>query len=61
MKCNELIRLLLRDGWFVVRQSGSHIIMRHPEKEGQIVVPNHGSSEVGAGLQYKILKDAGLK
>ena len=28
--------------------------MRHPEKEGQIVVPNHGASEMGAGLQNKI-------
>jgi mRNA interferase HicA len=61
MKCKELIRLLIRDGWYVFRQSGSHMIMRHPEKDGQIVVPNHGASEVGAGLKNKILKDAGLK
>ena len=61
MKCKELIRLFMRDGWYVFRQSGSHMIMRHPKKEGQIVVPNHGASEVGAGLQNKILKDAGLK
>jgi predicted RNA binding protein YcfA (HicA-like mRNA interferase family) len=35
--------------------------MKHTEKEGQIVVPDHGSNEVGAGLKNKILKDAGLK
>ncbi|MFZ4520107.1 MAG: type II toxin-antitoxin system HicA family toxin [Bacteroidales bacterium] len=52
---------MTRDGWYVFRQSGSHMIMRHPEKDGQLVVPNHGASEVGAGLQNKILKDAGLK
>ena len=34
--------------------------MRHPEKDGQIVVPDNWASEVGAGLQNKILKDAGL-
>lgn len=39
----------------------SPLIMWHPKKEGQIVVPNHGASEVGAGLQNKILKDAGLR
>ena len=61
MKCNELIRLLKEDGWFVFRQSGSHLIMKHQEKNGQIVVPYHGSSEVGNGLKNKILKDAGLK
>ena len=61
MKSNELIRLLKKDGWFVVRQSGSHMMMQHPVKRGQIVVPNHGSQEVGKGLEKKIKKDAGLK
>ena len=32
MKSSELIRLLKRDGWFVVRQTGSHMIMEHPTK-----------------------------
>jgi predicted RNA binding protein YcfA (HicA-like mRNA interferase family) len=26
-----------------------------------IIFPNHGSQEVGKGLERKILKDAGLK
>ena len=61
MKSSELIRLLEKDGWYIVRQSGSHMIMRHPIKRGQLVVPNHGSAEVGKGLEQKIRKDAGLK
>jgi predicted RNA binding protein YcfA (HicA-like mRNA interferase family) len=61
MKSSELLRLLKGDGWFVIRQSGSHVILRHPEKSGQIVCPNHGSQEVGKGLEVKIKKDAGLK
>ncbi|MBI2268798.1 MAG: type II toxin-antitoxin system HicA family toxin [Bacteroidetes bacterium] len=61
MKSSELIRTLKKDGWFVIRQAGSHMIMRHPTKSGQIVVPSHGSQEVGKGLQNKILKDAGLE
>jgi predicted RNA binding protein YcfA (HicA-like mRNA interferase family) len=61
MKSTELIRLLKRDGWFVVRQQGSHMIMNHPSKKGQIVCPNHGSQEVGKGLEMKIKKDAGIK
>jgi mRNA interferase HicA len=61
MKSNELIRLLLRDGWYVIRQSGSHMIMIHPVKKGQLVVPNHGSAEVGKGLEKKILKEAKIK
>ena len=34
MKSNELIRLLQKDGWFVIRQSGSHMKMSHPTKKG---------------------------
>ena len=60
MKSNELIRLLQKDGWFIIRQSGSYMIMQHATKKGQIVCPNHGSHEVGKGLEKKIKKDAGI-
>ena len=61
MKSSELIRNLMRNGWYKVRQKGSHVIIQHPEKEGQIVVPQHGNQEVGKGLANKILKQAGIK
>lgn len=61
MKCSELLRLLRNDGWEEIRQSGSHIIMRHPVKIGQVVVPNHGSREVKKGLLMGILKQVNIK
>ena len=61
MKSSELVRLLKKDGWLVVRQTGSHLIIEHPIKTGQIVCPYHGSHEVGKGLEKKIKKDAGIK
>lgn len=61
MKCAELYRLLTRDGWYSVSQKGSHIKMQHPNKPGTIIFPNHGSQEIGKGLESKILKDAGIK
>jgi len=61
MKSSELIRLLKKDGWFEVRQSGSHIIMKHPEKEGSLSVPFHGPDEVKKGLLNGILKKANIK
>jgi mRNA interferase HicA len=51
--------MLKRDGWCQVRQSGSHMIMEHLKKKGQIVFPFHGSKQVGKGLEKKILKEAG--
>jgi predicted RNA binding protein YcfA (HicA-like mRNA interferase family) len=61
MKCSELYRILVNDGWYPVSQSGSHVKMKHNSKPGTIIFPNHGSQELGKGLELKIRKDAGLK
>ena len=61
MKCSELYRLLIKDGWYPVSQVGSHVKMRHDIKSGTIIFPNHGSQELGKGLERKIFKDAELK
>jgi mRNA interferase HicA len=61
MKCSELYRILVNDGWYPVSQSGSHVKMKHNSKPGTIIFPNHGSQELGKGLELKIKKDAGLR
>ena len=61
MKCSELYRILIKDGWFAVSLSGSHVKLKHNKKPGLIIFPNHGSQEIGKGLEKKIRKDAGLK
>lgn len=61
MKCSNLYRILTKDGWYAVSQKGSHIKMQHKTKRGIIIFPNHGSQEMGKGLENKILKDAGIK
>jgi predicted RNA binding protein YcfA (HicA-like mRNA interferase family) len=61
MKSSELLRILLTDGWKKVSQKGSHVKMQHPQKPGILIVPDHGSQEVGKGLEIKILKSAGIK
>jgi predicted RNA binding protein YcfA (HicA-like mRNA interferase family) len=49
----ELLRALKRDGWFQVRQSGSHIILKHPDRGGRVIVPNHA----GVVLKQKTLDE----
>lgn len=61
IKSSELLRLLKKDGWFEVRQSGSHVIMKHPTKSGSVPVPFHASKEVKKGLLSAILKQADIK
>ena len=61
MKCSQLLRILKKDGWYPVSQRGSHLKLKHDSKPGILIFPNHGSREVGKGLENKILKEAGLK
>lgn len=61
MKSRELLRLLQKNGWQIARSSGSHLILKHPEKEGTITFPFHASDEVKKGLLYSILKKANIQ
>ena len=61
VKYSELYRVLNRDGWYKIRQSGSHILMQHPVKSGQLSIPYHAGKEVKKGLLISILKQAGIK
>lgn len=61
MKFNELIRLLERNGFRLIKEKGS---VRYYAREGWdrlIRVDYHGSKEVPTGTCHAILKAAGLK
>jgi len=34
VKYNALFKLLKKNGWYEVRQKGSHVIFEHPDREG---------------------------
>ena len=59
MKSKEFIREAQRKSLVFLRQGkGSHEIY---EKDGkQAVIPNHGSKELGKGLEMKLRKEMGL-
>ena len=61
MKPRELLSLLERDGWYLVRTKGSHQVFAHPVKKGLIVVAFHASVDIKSGTLRSILKQAGLK
>jgi predicted RNA binding protein YcfA (HicA-like mRNA interferase family) len=60
MKVGEMIELLRRDGWFEVAQRGSHRQFKHLTKPGRVTVAGKPSSDLAAGTQMSILKQAGL-
>jgi predicted RNA binding protein YcfA (HicA-like mRNA interferase family) len=61
MKVSELLRLLEKDGWLVVRQRGSHRQLHHSTKQGAVTVVGKPSVDVPPGTLNSALKQAGLK
>ena len=61
LKIRELIRLLERDGWRLVRTGGSRRQYKHPEKPGTVTIAGHEGDELAPGTLNSVLKQAGLK
>ena len=61
VKAHQLKKVIEANGWAFVRQSGSHMIFKHPTKKGIVVIPMHGKSDIKPGTLNSILKQAGLK
>jgi predicted RNA binding protein YcfA (HicA-like mRNA interferase family) len=61
MKFSEVVRLLEKNGFSLVKEKGS---IRYYSKQGHerlIRVDYHGTKEVPTGTCYAILKAAGIK
>jgi predicted RNA binding protein YcfA (HicA-like mRNA interferase family) len=56
----DIVRALERDGWLVDRISGSHHILKHPDRAGRPVVPRHAGQIVKPGTLKDILRDADM-
>ncbi len=61
MKVRETIKIIEKDGWFLVRQKGSHRQYKHPEKTGRVTIAGNPNDELAQGTLNSILKQAGLK
>ncbi len=60
MKVREAIRLVERDGWFLVRTRGSHRHYRHASKPGTVTIAGKPSSDLKPKVARSILRQAGL-
>lgn len=55
----DIVRFLKKKGFIEKRQSGSHLILRHPVSGYMTIVPVH-PGDMPRGLFLRILKDAGF-
>ncbi len=62
MKVKEIIKLIEADGWYLVRQKGSHKQYKHSYKKGLVTISGHKlSDEVKMGTLNSILKQAEIQ
>ncbi|WP_074171280.1 type II toxin-antitoxin system HicA family toxin [Caballeronia temeraria] len=59
MDSSRLIRMLVDDGWHLVRTRGSHHQFRHKTKRGRVTVV-HPRKDMAIGTVRSVLKGAGL-
>ena len=61
MKVRDVIQLIESDGWFQVRQRGSHRQFKHLAKPGLVTIAGKPSEELAVGTLNSVLKQAGLR
>ncbi|MFT5114789.1 MAG: putative RNA binding protein YcfA (HicA-like mRNA interferase family) [Kiritimatiellia bacterium] len=59
MKSREVMQMIEKDGWKLVRVTGSHHHFKHSTKKGLVTVP-HPKSEIAKGTLKSIKKQAGI-
>ena len=60
MNSRDVIKALKKDGWYEVRQVGSHKQFKYTTKKGRVTVP-HPSRDIPIGTLKSIEAQAGLK
>lgn len=59
LTAQEILAVLQRQGFVPVRQSGSHVVLKHPDGR-RTTVPLHKGRDLGRGLLRQIMRDANL-
>ncbi|NCO73777.1 MAG: addiction module toxin, HicA family [Cyanobacteria bacterium] len=61
MKVKEIIKIIEKDGWYLVRMRGSHRQYKHYLKKGLVTISGKLSDDLAQGTTNSILKQAQLK
>jgi len=56
----QLKKMIEADGWYLVRQEGSHAQFKHPVKKNLTTLPIH-DKDIKKGTAANILRQAGIK
>ena len=58
VKVREVIKLLEKDGWYLVVTKGSHRQYKHPSKPGRVMITGHPGDDLASGTLNSNYKQA---
>lgn len=61
MKVRDIIKMIEREGWVLVRTRGSHRQYKHARKPGLITISGHPRDDIAPGTLNSILKQGGFR
>jgi len=61
LKVREVIKMIEKDGWFLVKNRGDHRQFKHPTKAGRVTISGNLGRDMPPGTLNSVLKQAGLK
>lgn len=62
MKVKEAIKLIEKNGWYLVRQKGSHMQFKHKTKKGLVTIACHKmSDDLARGTEANIFRQAQME
>jgi len=61
MKIRDIIKLIEKDGWYLVTTKGSHRQYKHKIKPGRVTIAGHPADDLAPGTLNSVLKQAQLK
>jgi predicted RNA binding protein YcfA (HicA-like mRNA interferase family) len=60
VKVREILKVIEDEGWYQVRQTGSHRQFHHPTHRGCVTVAGHLSRDLPEWIVNSIMKQAGI-
>jgi predicted RNA binding protein YcfA (HicA-like mRNA interferase family) len=62
LKVRDIIKIIENDGWYLVRQKGSHRQYKHNTKKGLVTIACHKlSDDIAKGTLSSVLKQAQIE
>ena len=61
MKIRDIIKLIEKDGWYLITTKGSHRQYKHRIKPGRVTIAGQLADDLAPGTLNSVLKQARLK